>query len=117
MATTTNQKRPPSTPKSTIISNTIDLKHTEMLNHFQEIDDVIIPKLIEEKSQLKSKVATLKDGQIDEYMDIRDKVLSIQQQIKELRRQKKNYLLDNSKFVFQYFEQKQQISTSITPSN
>jgi len=117
MATTTNQKRPPSTPKSTIISNTIDLKHTEMLNHFQEIEDVIIPKLIEEKSQLKSKVATLKDGQIDEYMDIRDKVLSIQQQIKELRRQKKNYLLDNSKFVFQYFEQKQQISTSITPSN
>ena len=110
-------KRPTVTPKSTIISNTIDLKHTEMLNHFQEIEELTIPKLIEEKAQLKSIIPTLKDGQIDEYMDIRDKVLSIQNKIKDLRRQKKDYLLENSKYVFQYFEQKQQISSSNTPQN
>jgi hypothetical protein len=88
-----------------------------MLNHFQEIEELTIPKLIEEKAQLKSIIPTLKDGQIDEYMDIRDKVLSIQNKIKDLRRQKKDYLLENSKYVFQYFEQKQQISSSNTPQN
>jgi len=114
MASSGAQKRQTTTaPKSTIISNTIDLKHTEMLNHFQEIEEVTIPKLIAEKAEWKAKVATLKEGQIDEYMDIRDKVLSLQQQIRHLRGQKKNYLLDNSKYVFQYFEQKQNISNSV----
>jgi cytoplasmic iron level regulating protein YaaA (DUF328/UPF0246 family) len=115
MASSGAQKRQTTTaPKSTIISNTIDLKHTEMLNHFQEIEEVTIPKLIAEKAEWKAKVASLKEGQIDEYMDIRDKVLSLQQQIRDLRGQKRNYLLDNSKYVFQYFEQKQKISNSVT---
>jgi len=45
MSTTTNQKRPPQ-PAQT---NTIDEKHTEMLNQFHEIETVTIPNLISEK--------------------------------------------------------------------
>lgn len=91
-----------------------------MLTRFEEIETTVIPSLVAEKTRLKNIVPTLLDHQIDEYMDIRDKVLSIQKQIKDLRRQKKNYLLDNSKYVFQYFEQKQQISantSSVVNSN
>jgi len=96
------------------LHTTIDLKHTEMLQHFQNIESTTIPNLIEEKTQLKDQITTLKDHQIDEYMDICDKIKQIQQQIRSLKQEKKQYLLENSKFIFHYFEQKQQISNSET---
>jgi hypothetical protein len=94
------------------ISNTIDEKHTELLNSFEEIENVTIPNLISEKKQLKSMILTLKENQIDVYLDIRDKLEKINKEIKELRKKKKEYFLENSKYIFQYFEQKQQISNS-----
>ena len=94
----------------------IDEKHTEMLKSFQEIETVTIPALIAEKKQLKAKANTLKEHQIDIYLDIRDKLDNIKIKIRELRAKKKRYFLDNSKYIFQYFEQKQQIS-NIASSN
>ena len=35
------------------IVNTIDEKHTEMLNHFHDIETNTLPKLIAEKNRLK----------------------------------------------------------------
>ena len=81
-------------------TNTIDEKHTEMLNLFYINETEIIPKLTEEKTRLKSLIPNLKDHEIDAYMDIRDKIQDIQYQIKELKQQKKKYLLDNSKYIF-----------------
>ena len=98
-------------------SNTIDEKHTEMLNHFHEIESTTIPNLQSEKLRLKSIIPTLKDHQIDDYMDIRDKITDIRSQIRSLKSQKKMYLLDNSKYIFDYFEQKKQISTSSNTTN
>lgn len=95
-------------------SNTIDEKHSEMLLSFHIIETETIPKLIEEKTQLKSQIATLQENQIETYLDIRDKIHHIQRQIKTLKQQKKNYLLENSKYIFDYFEQKKQISSGHT---
>ena len=100
-------KRPP--PKQ---SNTIDEKHTEMLNQFYENEMVLIPKLQEEKTRLKSLIPNLKENEIDTYMDIRDKINDINTQIKNLKYQKKHYLLDNSKYIFQYFEEKKKWNLS-----
>jgi hypothetical protein len=97
--------------------NTIDEKHTEMLNHFETIENVTIPELIAEKSRLKSSISTLKDSQIDEYMDICDKIEYIRSQIRNLKSQKKQYLLENSKYIFDYFEQKKQISNGSNTTN
>ena len=97
--------------------NTIDEKHSEMLNHFNTIETVTIPNLIAEKNRLKSIVPMLKDSQIDEFMDIRDKIESIGSQIRNLKTQKKHYLLENSKYIFDYFEQKKQISTGSNAPN
>ena len=105
------------TQPSKTTSNTIDLKHTEMLNYFNEIETVIIPNLILEKARLKTIVPTLKENQIDEYMEIRDKIKAIQTQIREMRSQKKHYLLENSKYIFDYFEQKKQISVGSNNTN
>jgi hypothetical protein len=96
--------------------NTIDEKHKEMLRSFEEIETVTIPALNIEKKELKSKILTLKEHQIDVYLDIKDKIEQIKTQIKELRNRKKRYFLDNSKYIFQYFEQKQQISNSASSS-
>ena len=94
------------------LHTTIDIKHGEMLQHFQNTESTTIPALIREKQKLREQIATLKEHQIDEYMDICDKIQSIKQQMSSLKKEKKQYLLDNSKFIFHYFEQKQQISNT-----
>ena len=97
--------------------NTIDEKHTEMLNFFHEIETIKIPDLIKKKDQLKQQIPKLKENEIDLYMDIKDKIIAIQKEIKDLKYQKKRYLLDNSKYIFEYFEQKKQISNSSNNTN
>jgi hypothetical protein len=52
---------------------TIDEKHTEILQQFHINNEQTIPKLKEEIQQLKDKIKTLKSHQLDEYMDIKDK--------------------------------------------
>ena len=111
-----NQKRPPPPPLNST-SNTIDLMHTEMLNRFHQIETETIPKLNLEKTRLNALIPTLKEGQIDEYMDIRDKILAIQKQVRAMKLEKKQYLLDNSKYIFDYFEQKKQISVGSNNTN
>ena len=90
--------------------HTIDIKHSEMLHRFEDIENVKIPQLQQEKEDLKNSVSKLKENQMDEFMKIKDRIHEIQQQIKALKQEKKNYLLNNSKHIFDYFEQKQQIS-------
>ena len=97
--------------------NSIDIKHTEMLDRFEKIENVIIPNLKKEKEELKEKVSILKEHELDEFMKIKDRVNEIQQELKELKFEKKKYLLNNSKIVFDYFEQKQQISNDSNTIN
>ena len=89
---------------------TIDTKHTELLEKFHNIDEVIIPNLKHEKLALKESVNSLNENQLDEFMIIKDQIAEINKEIKTLKLERKKYLLDNSKHVFEYFEQKQQIS-------
>jgi len=90
---------------------TIDEKHTEMLNKFYENETITIPSLIAEVESLGSQLKTLNDNQIDQKMDIKDKIRHNKSKIRELTNQKKQYLLDNSQFIFGYFEEKKDIST------
>lgn len=112
-----NQKKNIQATQTKSNPNTIDEKHTEMLNLFHEIETTTIPNLVAEKTRLKNLIPTLKDHQIDEYMDIRDKILAIQVQMRSLKSQKKHYLLENSKYIFDYFEQKKQISNTSNLTN
>ena len=43
-------------------------------------------------------------------MNIRDRIIAINAEISTLKNKKKKYLLDNAKHIFDYFEQKKQIS-------
>ena len=110
-----NQNIPKKPPPKQI--NTIDEKHTELLNLFYENETETIPKLLAEKERLKAIIPTLQDHQIDAYMEIRDKILDIKSKIKELKQEKKKYLLDNSKYIFNYFEEKKKISSGDNNQN
>jgi hypothetical protein len=92
--------------------NSIDLKHTEILDYFNKIESETIPALLEEKKVLKGSMNKLNPTQLEHFLDMKDRVKSIQIEIRELSKKKKTYLLENSPFIFQYFEDKKQISTS-----
>jgi Poxvirus Late Transcription Factor VLTF3 like len=90
------------------IAITIDEKHTELLNEFHKNATTLIPelklKIIEKKKLL------LSTSKIEDYMDIKDEIESLQCNKKHLRSLKTKYLIDNSKHIFNYFEEKKDIS-------
>ena len=93
-------------------SMTIDNKHNEILNEFTKDENDKIPLLKEEKTILKKQL--LEKGNflnIEQKMDINDRMKEISETIKEIRNRKKDYYLDNSKLIFDYFESKKNIST------
>jgi hypothetical protein len=93
--------------------NTIDEKHTDMLRLFNETETEVIPKLNAEKDKLKSYIRTLRPDQVSEYLDARDRITEIQSEISKHKKNRKEYMLNNAKYIFDYFEQKQQISNKI----
>ena len=90
--------------------HTIDVKHSELLDKFHIIETETIPNLIAEKNNIKSRMKKMTRAEYDEYRDLDDKVKQISKEISDLKREKKEYLLNNSKHIFSYFEQKKQIS-------
>jgi hypothetical protein len=94
--------------------HTIDKKHSQLMEQFDHNETVIIPKLLEEKVNLKKKAKTLTNAKIEEYMELHDKINAINAEIKVLKTNKKKYLLENSKHIFNYFEAKKNISSGDT---
>ena len=90
-------------------SVTLDTKHKEFLNEFNKDEKDRIPNLKLERQQLKN---TLKDASlnIEQRLDIQDKIIETTKKIREIESKKKDYLLDNSKYIFEYFENKKNIS-------
>ena len=98
-------------------SITLDGKHKEFLNEFSKDENDRIPELQLEKYELNE---LLKKGNItvEQQLEYKDKINEINETIKQIKGKKKEYFLDNSKFIFDYFENKKSISTgSATTSN
>jgi len=95
----------------------LDEKHSELLTQFHENETMNIPKLIEEIEELKTQYQTLPKSQIETRLDIKDQVHSKKAEIKRLKHQRNRYLLDNSQYIFDYFEQKKQISSGEPAQN
>jgi hypothetical protein len=103
--------------KLSTLTNTIDEKHTDMLNHFHELDTQTIPKLEEELRKIKHRLKQTPDTKIDLHMELKDKCGQLKQKIRQHKSERKNYLLDNSKYIFQYFEDKKKISSGDNNQN
>jgi len=92
----------------------LDEKHSEMLNLFHTYETEKIPLLIQEKELLKNRLKILNENQIDEFMETKDKIEKLTKDLRILKSEKKKYLLENSKYIFNYFEHKKQISSGST---
>lgn len=92
-------------------STTLDGKHKEFINDFIKDENDIIPSLKEEQNELK---ILLKDTKlpIEQIMEFNDRIREINENIKEIKGKKINYFLDNSKFIFEYFENKKNINNN-----
>jgi hypothetical protein len=92
----------------------LDVKHNDFINEFNKNDNDTIPKLQEELLQLKEKIFFYKNNKLDlnieQIMEIKDTQNDIKKQINTLKNRRKNYYLDNSKYIFDYFENKKHIS-------
>ena len=107
---------PPKTKKylknqieQTIKNITLDKNHDNKLTEFNKNENIIIPKLENEKNKLKNDL-NKKKLSFDDKMNIIDRINDINKEIKILKSKKKRYYLDNSKYVFAYFKDKKNIS-------
>lgn len=98
-------------------SVTLDGKHNEILNEIEKDEIDRIPSLRTEKKELQTKLLTECNLTIEQKLDIEDRINEIKKTIKELKLKKKEYYLDNSKYIFEYFENKKNISTGIQNQN
>jgi hypothetical protein len=90
-------------------SVTLDTKHKEFLNEFEK-DEITILELKTKRRGIKSQINN-EELQIEQKLDLEDQWKEITNKIKEIKNKKKEYFLDNSKFIFDYFENKKNIST------
>jgi len=100
-------------------SVTLDTKHKEFLNEFTKDEYDKIPELKSEREEYKQKLKNdYNELAVEQKLDLEDKINEITTMIKEIKSKKKEYFLDNSKFIFEYFENKKNISDgAIVPSN
>jgi len=91
-------------------STTLDGKHKEIMTDFSKDEFDIIPRLKEEKHQLIEQISDPNlNLPIEQIMEIKDRIKEIKNTINELKARKTNYFLDNSKYIFEYFENKKNI--------
>ena len=93
--------------KSTV---TLDTKHKEFLHEFSRDKDELI-KIKNEIYNLKKYLEENREITVEEKLEINDKIIDYKNKIKEIKSKKKDYFLDNSKFIFEYFENKKNISS------
>jgi hypothetical protein len=90
---------------------TLDTKHKEFLTEFTNDETDIIPDLKMERQELKTRLQSEHDTlTLESRIDLEDRVAEITNRIKEVKAKKREYFLDNSKFIFEYFENKKDIS-------
>jgi hypothetical protein len=91
-------------------TTTLDSKHKEFVNEFIKDEFDKIPNLKEEKCTLIKQLEQNNNLIIEEIMDIKDRIKEITETIKNLKTKKTNYFLNNSKYIFEYFENKKNIN-------
>lgn len=91
---------------------TLDKKHKEFVSDFVKDEEDTIPGLKEERFHLKEQLKNESSLPIEQVMEMKDRIKDINETIKELKNKKNDYFLDNSKFIFEYFENKKNINNS-----
>ena len=93
--------------KSTI---TLDNKHQEKMKEFENIKNTKIPTIEDDLKKMKNRLRSEKNISIEEKLNLKDQIKELKKKKRGLEKQEKNYYLDNSKYIFEYFESKKKVS-------
>uniref|UniRef100_A0A6C0HGL9 Viral late gene transcription factor 3 zinc ribbon domain-containing protein n=1 Tax=viral metagenome TaxID=1070528 RepID=A0A6C0HGL9_9ZZZZ len=94
-------------------STTLDGKHKEITEAIKKEQDELLPSLIQQKNEMaKNLKEKLKENtlSIEEKLELKDKLTELKEQISQINKREKDYLLNNSSFIFEYFENKKKIA-------
>jgi hypothetical protein len=90
---------------------TLDSVHRELQNEFNLINSELLPSLVSKKNQIMKKLKnpeTIID--INEKIELQDSLYDIKEDISKNKKKIKDYYLNNSRFIFDYFENKKEIT-------
>ena len=109
---------------------TLDNRHKEMQLHFSNVKKIIIPNLLKEKKELTNLLNNTGNNNnnngnnndrdndekipIEKQLEIKDRISDIKNTLKTHKNNIKQYYLSNSKYIFDYFENKKEISNGNT---
>jgi len=88
---------------------TIDSKHKEIEEEFRINNTNTLPELRSKKKAL-IKLLKIPDLSVVDELEIKDNIESVKNEIKKIKQKEKEYYLNNSKHVFDYFENKKDVS-------
>ena len=86
-------------------STTLDSKHKAIICDIAKAEEVTLPELRTRRKAVK-KSLNAKNNSIELIMELSDELVDINLKIKNIKISKKNYYLDNSRYVFDYYENK-----------
>lgn len=110
-------------------TSTLDIKHKEFVDEFEYNETYLIPEMKRQRHLLRQKMVQREkhkhkhnhhhDGNhasvIDMLLatdDLQDQIDQLTRDIRDLKAKKRNYYLDNSKYIFGYFENKKNINNT-----
>jgi hypothetical protein len=94
-------------------STTLDGKHKEIIDSIQKEETEVLPTLLKEKKDLTNKLNDLESLSkltIEDRLELQDNLTDVKEQISQIKKKKKDYLLNNSNYIFEYFENKKKIA-------
>jgi len=95
------------------INLNLDSHHEKILSSIEK-EEKLLPNYLDTFASLKIELS--KETNIDKKLEIKDKIQYYKLEIKKIKNAKKKYLLNNSPYIFEYFEQKKNISQVVDSS-
>ena len=89
---------------------TIDEKHSDLMQMYHLLEHETIPKLKHEITDLIQEAKNTRNKKSESFFDLVDNIKNKKKELKNLEKSKNDYLLNNSKYIFQYYEEKQKIA-------
>ena len=90
---------------------TLDSVHRELQSEFNLIKSDVLPTLVRKKNEIMTKLnnpETIAD--VNEKIELQDSLYDIKEEIYKNKKKIKDYYLNNSRFIFDYFENKKEIT-------
>jgi len=96
----------PKNSKKLIVSNkkstTLDSKHKEIIETITRDECDKLPELLKKKKNIKKRIKKCEN--IDKKLDLEDNLKKLNREISKIKSAKKDYFLENSKYLFGHYE-------------